>query len=259
MGIRQTGSQTSRPHAQRPVRAQPQLPTVSGSPTGQRIPRAGFWKAAQQHLHPDCGAEWGRGVGPGRRAEWSAHPPSSALPLPTCPLPSRPAVTLTLSSRTLWCPWVAVSAWCCRRGPRLVGRVRPPVPGPLSRCPRLPLPSSAAPGCRAGGAARPGAGDTASPASFEALGAWPPRHPAVLRVPGAAGSGAGPAERGLPPCSPRQERTLRVILTASEVRPCGSSCDDRGLQVHGVRSMPSCPGRPAAAADAPLCPQSPPR
>ena len=138
MGIRQTGSQTSCPHAQRPVQAQPQLPTVSGSPTGQRTPRAGFWKAAQQHLHPDCGAEWGRGVGPGRRAEWSARPPSSALPLPTCPLLSRPAVTLTLSGRTLWCPWVAVSAWCCRRGPRLVGRVRPPVPGPLSRCPRLP-------------------------------------------------------------------------------------------------------------------------
>lgn len=88
-----------------------------------------------------------------------------------------------------------------------------------------------------------------------------PRHPAILHVPGAAGSGVRPAGRGLLParsCSPHQERTLRLMLAAGEVRPCGSSCDDQGLQVHGVRSTPSCPGRPAAVADAPLCPQSPP-
>lgn len=180
VGSRWTGSQTSCPHARWPVRAQPHLPTASGSPTGQRTPRAGFWKAAQQHLHPDCG-----GVGPGRRAEWSAHPHSSVVPLPTCRRPSRPAVALPLSGRALWCPRVAVAARCCRRGPRLVGRVCPPGPGPLSRCPQSPPAFTRSARLPCGGIVpSPGAGNAAFPAPSEALGPWPPPPPCHPPRPG---------------------------------------------------------------------------
>ena len=107
-------------------------------------------------------------VGPGRPADWSAHPPSSAVPVPTCPLPARPAVALTLSEgsslRPVLPPWAPPGGQGASSQPRAPCRAAQSPPA-FIRSAGLP--------CR-GTLTSPGAGDAAFSTSSEALGPWPP-------------------------------------------------------------------------------------
>lgn len=96
---------------------------------------------------------------------------------------------------------------------------------------------------------------------YEALGPGLPPPPCHPPRPGAAGSWSSSSRTGV--CCrrglvlPHQERALRLMLAAGEVRPCGSSCDDQGLQVHGGPVHAKLPRTASNVADAPLSTEPP--